>query len=67
MNIYKPDFDYSYVIPLCLEMGFDVIRLSISVPQKGDLKGKSMLDYFQEMNELNRFDRRKQIQFPQVD
>jgi hypothetical protein len=49
VNIYKPDFDYSYIIPLVQEIGFDVIRLSISVPQKGDLKGKSPLDYFQEM------------------
>lgn len=49
VNIYKPDFDYSYMIPLVQEMGFDVIRLSISVPQKGDLKGKSPLDYFHEM------------------
>ena len=30
-------------------MGFDVIRLSISVPQKGELNGKSPLDYFQDM------------------
>jgi hypothetical protein len=30
-------------------MGFDVIRLSVSVPQKGDVKGKSPLDYFREM------------------
>ncbi len=49
VNIYKPDFDYSYVIPLVREMGFDVIRLSISVPQKGELNGKSPLDYFHEM------------------
>ena len=49
VNIYKPDFNYSYVIPLVREMEFDVIRLSISVPQKGDLKGKKPLDYFREM------------------
>ncbi|MGI5970644.1 MAG: radical SAM protein [Oscillospiraceae bacterium] len=49
VNIYKPDFDYKYVIPLVQEIGFDVIRLSISVPQKGDLKGKSPLEYFHEM------------------
>ena len=49
VNIYKPDFDYSYVIGLVQEIGFDVIRLSISVPQKGELHGKSPLDYFQEM------------------
>jgi len=49
VNIYKPDFDYSYVIPLVREIGFDVIRLSVSVPQKGDLKGKTPLEYFHEM------------------
>lgn len=49
VNIYKPDFDYSYVIPIVREMGFDVIRLSISVPQKGELGGKSPLEYFREM------------------
>jgi MoaA/NifB/PqqE/SkfB family radical SAM enzyme len=49
VNIYKPDFDYSYVVPLVRELGFDVIRLSVSVPQKGALNGKSPLDYFQEM------------------
>ena len=49
VNIYKPDFDYSYVIPLAQEMGFDVIRLSISVPRKGELDGKSPLRYFHDM------------------
>ena len=49
VNMYKPDFDYSYVIPLVQEIGFDVIRLSISVPQKGELNGKTPLDYFKEM------------------
>ena len=49
VNIYKPDFDHSYVIPLVNEMDFDAIRLSISVPQKGDLNGKTPLEYFHEM------------------
>jgi len=49
VNIYKPDFDYSYVIPIVQEMGFDVIRLSISVPPGGDLPGRGPLDYFREM------------------
>jgi hypothetical protein len=52
VNIYKPDFDYSYVIPLVREMGFDVIRMSVSVPQNGDLKGKTPLDYFQDMKHV---------------
>lgn len=49
VNLYKPDFDYSYVIPLMQEMDFDVVRLSVSVPQRGDLGGKSPLDYFRDM------------------
>jgi hypothetical protein len=52
VNIYKPDFDYSYVIPLVQEMGFDVIRLSVSVPQKDALEGMSPLDYFQKMKRV---------------
>ena len=52
VNFYKPDFDYSYIIALARELEFDVIRLSISVPQKGDLKGKSPLEYFREMKPL---------------
>jgi len=49
VNIYKPDFDYSYVVSLVREIGFDVIRMSISVPQKGDLQGLTPLEYFREM------------------
>ena len=52
INIYKPDFDYSYIIPIINEIGFDVIRLSISVPQNGDLKGKTPLEYFHEMKDV---------------
>ena len=49
INIYKPDFDYSYVIPLVQEMGFEVIRLSVSVPRGGVTGGKSPLEYFRQM------------------
>ena len=49
VNIYKPDFDYSYVIPLVKELGHDVIRLSVSVPRDGELGGKNPLDYFRDM------------------
>ena len=52
VNIYKPDFDFSYVIPLTNLLEFDVIRLSISVPQKGDLGGLSPLEYFEQMKPL---------------
>ena len=49
VNIYKPDFDYSYVIPLMNEVDYDVVRLSVSVPQKGDLHGKTPLEYFHDL------------------
>ena len=49
VNLHKPDFDYSYVIPIVEDFDFDVIRLSVSIPQKGDLKGKTPLEYFSEM------------------
>jgi len=49
VNIYKPDFDYSYVMWFAQEMKFDVIRLSISVPQGGELGGKSPIEYFNDM------------------
>jgi hypothetical protein len=49
LNFHKPDFDYSYVYPLIQDIDFDVVRLSVSVPQKGDLKGKTPLEYFHEM------------------
>jgi len=49
VNIYKPDFDHSYIIPILQEIDFDVIRLSVSVPPMGDLKGKTPLEYFLEM------------------
>jgi hypothetical protein len=52
VNIYKPDFDYSYVIPLVQELGCDVVRMSVSVPRSGDLNGKSPLDYFHDMKRV---------------
>lgn len=52
VNLYKPDFDYTYVLPFVQEFEFDVVRLSVSVPQKGDLKGKSPLEYFLSMKPL---------------
>ncbi len=49
VNIYKPDFDYSYLFPLLDDFSFNMIRISISVPQKGNLNGKMPLEYFKEM------------------
>ncbi len=49
VNLYKPDFDYSYIIPIVQELQFDTIRLSISVPPKGSLESGTSLDYFRSM------------------
>ena len=49
VNIYKPDFDYSYVLSLAQELDFDIIRLSVSVPQNGELNGRTPLEYFEDM------------------
>ena len=49
INIYKPDFDYSFAMALVQELEIGVVRLSVSVPQKGDLKGMSPLGYFRSM------------------
>jgi hypothetical protein len=49
VNLYKPEFDYSYVIPLVKELEFDIIRLSISVPPKSALDGADAIDYFRSM------------------
>jgi len=49
VNLYKPDFDYSYVMWFAQEMKFDVIRLSISVPQGGELGSKTPVEYFSDM------------------
>lgn len=49
VNIYKPDFDYSYVIPIVQELEFDTIRLSISVPSKNTVGSQTSLEYFRSM------------------
>ena len=49
VNIYKPDFDYSYLYPILDCFVFDVVRLSISVPRDGELFGKTPLVYFRAM------------------
>jgi|GEM_PF-373771 len=49
VNLYKPDFDYTYIIPIVQELGFDTIRLSISVPAKADVDSQTALDYFRTM------------------
>jgi hypothetical protein len=49
INLYKPDFDYSYVIPLVKELEFEIIRLSVSVPPRNVLGGMDALEYFRSM------------------
>ena len=52
VNIYKPDFDHEYVIPLVQDMGINTVRLSVSVPQNGDLQGLTPLEYFRVMKQV---------------
>ena len=52
VNLYKPDFDYSYIIPIVQEFQFDTIRLSISVPSKSTLGNETSLDYFRRMKPI---------------
>ena len=49
VNIYKPDFDYSYVMDLVRELECDTIRLSISVPPKNTMGTENALSYFRRM------------------
>ena len=49
VNLYKPDFDYTYIIPIVQELGFDTIRLSISVPSKATIGSMTALEYFETM------------------
>jgi sulfatase maturation enzyme AslB (radical SAM superfamily) len=48
INLYKPDFDYSYVLDLVEEFQCDSLRMSISVPSN-DLDEKDSLAYFKKM------------------
>lgn len=53
INLYKPDFDYRYVIDLVKEFRCDTIRLSISVPSRNSLKDDNdSLTFFREMKPL---------------
>lgn len=38
LNIYKPDFEYRYVIPVLQKYGFDNVRFSITVPNAEEMK-----------------------------
>ncbi len=53
VNVYKPDFDYSYLFPLLTESKFKVVRLSVSVPMKGNIFEKMPLEYFSEMKDVS--------------
>ncbi len=52
INLYKPDFDYSYVMDLVKEFRCNSIRLSISVPSKNSLNGDDALTHFRKMKPL---------------
>ncbi|PKM93992.1 MAG: hypothetical protein CVU84_13900 [Firmicutes bacterium HGW-Firmicutes-1] len=49
INMYKPDFDYDYILDLLKVYGFKYLRTAISVPNTEDLKNTDAITYFKEM------------------
>lgn len=49
INMYKPDFEYDYMIQLLLRYKKKSVRTSIAVPNSDKLRNMSPLDYFKEM------------------
>lgn len=46
INMYKPDFEYEYILKLLLRYKFDHVRVSITVPNSEDSKKRSAIDDF---------------------
>lgn len=51
VNIYKEDFDYTYILDLLKQFKFDYLRTSISVPNTEELKNTDAVSYFMKMKE----------------
>ncbi|NTV90528.1 MAG: radical SAM protein, partial [Clostridiales bacterium] len=49
INLYKPDFDFSYVIDLVKEFQVNSVRVSISVPSRESLGEDDALSHFRKM------------------
>lgn len=46
INIYKPDFDYSYVLDLLKKYRMTHVRFAITVPNQDNQRNKNALHYF---------------------
>lgn len=49
INMYKPDFEYNYLLELLIKYSFDHVRVSITVPNIDDTRNTSPFDYFKIM------------------
>lgn len=49
INMYKPDFEYDYLLELLIKYSFDHVRVSITVPNIDDSRNTSPFDYFRSM------------------
>lgn len=49
INMYKPDFSYSYLMKLLLKYHQDHVRISITVPNMEDTRNHNAHDYFKTM------------------
>jgi len=49
MNMYKPDFEYEYIVDLVKKHNFKYLRTAISVPNTKELKNTNAVDYFKLM------------------
>lgn len=51
INMYKPDFEYDYILDILKKYGFKYLRTSISVPNTTELKNTDAITYFKEMKQ----------------
>ena len=51
INMYKPDFEYEYIVELLKKYGFSHVRTSIVVPNTDTLRGRNPIEYFKDMKE----------------
>ena len=49
INMYKPDFEYNYLLELLTKYSFDHVRISITVPNIDDSRNTSPFEYFRSM------------------
>ena len=48
ITMYRPDFDYDYILKILTKYGFDCLRVSVNVPNTKERRGMSVLDYLRE-------------------